>query len=226
MIRVNLLPIKQARRRSAGRTQLGVFAALLLAEALVLGFLYYADATELEKLQQRVVQSQAEIAKAKAEVKDAQELRKEADRLTQQLNVLAELEKRRSGPVKVLDELQIMLSPPRNEEARFAQLQRNWNVEWDTRRLWIESFGETDGKFKMEGAAVNADDVAEFLQRLSTADHFDGVTLDFVKTRGVKDGSQVVDFKVMGNVHYGGKPEPKKDAKKGAGKGKASPKKG
>ena len=36
------------------------------------------------------------------------------------------------------------------------------------------------GGFKLSGGAVNADDVAEFLQRLSSANYFENVELDVV----------------------------------------------
>ena len=47
MIRINLLPIKQQRRRTAGRTQIVVFAALVVLEVLVLGLLYMTQTSNL-----------------------------------------------------------------------------------------------------------------------------------------------------------------------------------
>lgn len=210
MIRVNLLPIKQTRRRSAGKTQLVVFAALIAFEILVLGFLWAAKDAELGKIKEDVATNERDVQVAKSEVKDAEQLQKDRDALTQQLTILAELERQRSGPVRVLDELQMMVSPPRNEEDRFAQLRKNWNVEWDTRRLWIESFKETNGLFTLKGGAVNADDVAEFLQRLSTGQYFYDVELDVVTAvlnRG-NQGDRTVTFELRGKVSYSGRPAP------------------
>jgi type IV pilus assembly protein PilN len=205
MIRVNLLPIKQARRRSAGRTQLIVFAALIAAQIAVLGLLYFIEASEADKLTDEVAVLQQQVNKDKNDVKNAEQLQQKEKQLTQQLAVLKELEARRTGPVRVLDELQAVLSPPRNEEDLFVQLQNNWNVDWDSRRLWIESLEETDGSFSMEGLAVNADDVAEFLQRLSTARHFSDVELKVVKAEkkgGAADGSRTVSFSLSGKIAY------------------------
>ncbi len=215
MIRVNLLPIKQQKRRSAGRAQLFIFAALIIAEVLVLGLLYLTESSQLEKRNEEVAQSQREVQKAQAEVKDAEQLEKQKQQLTQQLEVLDKLEAQRSGPVRVLDELQAMLSPPRNESDRFDQLQKNWNVEWDSRRLWIESFGEKDGKFSLNGTAVNADDVAEFLQRLSTGSHFYDVELDVVQKSGNRD-AEIVTFSIYGKLDYSGKANESGDADKGS----------
>lgn len=205
MIRVNLLPIRQARRRSAGKTQLVVFAALVALLVAVLAMLYVIEAGELERLQSRVAENEQQVAAAQEEVKDAEQLEADKTKLEQQLGVLKELEKQRTGPVKVLDELQGIMSPPRNEEDRFAQLQRNWNVDWDPRRLWVEDFSENEGKFSMKGGAVNADDVAEFLQRLTTATHFRNVQLDVVEAKE-QDGAKVVNFSLFGDISYSGEP--------------------
>ncbi len=213
MIRVNLLPIKQARRRSAGRTQLIVFVALILAEIAVLALLYVIETSEADKLKSEVATLTQQVEKDKADVKNAEELQAKEKQLTQQLSVLTELEAKRTGPVRVLDELQAILSPPRNEEDRFAQLQNNWNVDWDSRRLWIESLEENSGSFEMTGLAVNADDVAEFLQRLSTAKHFTDVELNVVEAKqqkGANDTTRTVTFSVNGKITYnpGAAPEP------------------
>lgn len=213
MIRVNLLPIKQARRRSAGRTQLFVFALLLVVEVLAITAIYLTTNAELESRLTEVAQHDANVKAAKKEVEDAKTLEQEAERLAQQLKVLDDLEQNRSGPVRLLDELQGILSPPRNEEDRFAQLQKNWNVEWDTRRLWLEKLDDKDSKFAMEGYAGNADDVAEFLQRLGTARHFRDIQLDIVEAASMGGGqgqaaARTVKFKINGSINYGGDETP------------------
>lgn len=206
MIRVNLLPYRQQRKRSAGKAQLAVFAAVLIAEILVIALLWGFAESELEREQERVQRLQAEVAAAEEEVKDAKQLEAQKVQLEQQLGVLDRLEAQRSGPVRVLDEFQAMISRPRNEEDRFAQLQKNWNVDWDPRRLWIESFIEKEGSFTLDGGATSADDVAEFLQRISSAEHFDQVELNIVQAQAAsKGGTPTVTFKLHGKVVYEGR---------------------
>lgn len=208
MIRVNLLPIKQARKRSAGRTQLIVFALLILIEIVVLGFLYGTTADELKTSQARVAEHTREVKKAESDVSDHARLEAEAEALATQLAVLDELEQNRTGPVRVFDELQGILSAPRNEEDRFAQMQRKWLVEWDTRRLWLEKFTDKEKKVELEGFAGNADDVAEFLQRLTTASHFNDVQLDYIQavsgsgSGSSKEGTRLVRFRITANITY------------------------
>lgn len=202
MIRINLLPIKQARRRSQGRVQLILFAGLILLEVAVLFAAYALVNEKLEEQKKVVAALEADVKAIESEVAGAEQLEAEAAQLAEQLGVLSRLEARRSGPVRMLDEIQAILSPPRNAEERVSQLRRDWNVEWDSRRLWVERFSEKEGTFELTGFAGNADDVAEFLQRMTTAAHFDDVQLDFVARSG--RGQDLVQFRIYGDLSYTG----------------------
>lgn len=207
MIRINLLPVDQDEVLAQGRIQLLLFLAALLAWGVILFLFYMSTQSELDDLNAKVQRVQQQVTQAEKAVSDADALNAQAEQLKQQLSVLEELKQKRTGPVKVLDELQEIMSQPRNEEARFEQLQCNWNVEWDTRRLWIETFQEQEGgRFDLVGSAASADDVAEFLQRMSTARHFSNIELDFVKAAGGRDGAGYVDFHIMGDLSYKGQP--------------------
>lgn len=202
MIRVNLLPIRKARRRSQGRMQLILFGGVIaiLVAILAVVHLYYHD--QLSQWQEEVEEAEATISELEEETAGIEDLEREAQELSAQLEALNELEARRVGPVQMLDELQAMLSPPRDEEDRVAQLRRDWNVEWDTRRLWISDFQEGDGSFRLNGYAGNADDVAEFLQRMTTAVYFDNVELDYIDREGGDVG--LVSFHLRGELSYTG----------------------
>ena len=215
MIRINLLPTKQSIQRQRGRTQLLLFAGIILIQVGFLGLLFVIKSNELGVIKDRVAANASQVKVAEGQVKDANQLNAKADKLKKQIEVLKTLEKSRSGPVMVLDELQSMVSPPRNEEDRFAQLQKNWNVDWDTRRLWIKGFNETKGRFKLVGGAVSADDAAEFFQRMTTAKYFRNVRPKFVRAKvESKKTIRLVDFEINGDLTYTGELEAKAVKKK------------
>ena len=213
MIRINLLPVSDEEVITQARIQLLLFVGLLVIEAIVLFLIFASNNSEVDELDAELNKKRAVVAQIKKDVQDADALKKETEKLEKQLDVLNQLKQRRSGPVKVLDELQSMMSPPRDEEDRFAQLQKNWNVEWDPRRLWLVDFKENmskEGKsqFELVGAAMNHDDVAEFLQRLTTAEHFYDIKLDEVVSAPIKVAQKEVpkvNFKINGKLSYLGK---------------------
>jgi|SRR5690554_200664 len=203
MIRVNLLPIKKARRRSEGRTQMVVFVGLVLLQCVLLAVVYLDLSSQVDDLKQEVAVNQREVAEAEKELESTKVLEAKQLEQQQQVDILKELEEKRTGPVRLLDELQAVLSPPRNEAERHARARMNWNVDWDTRRLWVESWSEANGSFQMTGRALNADDVAEYLERLTSARYFGNIKLNFVKAvPATKENVDLVDFSITGSLLY------------------------
>lgn len=204
MIRVNLLPIKEARQRRASFWQLVTFGGVLVLELVVCGVLYTSKQGDLESVQEDVQQTQAKVKELEKQVEEAKKYKKRKKQLEDKLSVLDRIQKKAGGPVEVLEELQSILTPPANPEQRYKQRQKGWNVEWDPRNLWIQSLVESGGNFDMDGRAQSADDVAEFLHRLETAPHFEGVQLDYVRpTSDGPGGAEVVTFHVTGKMKYG-----------------------
>jgi Tfp pilus assembly protein PilN len=219
MIRINLLPIKEKERSEASKRQLILFVCLILVELVVLYFVYGNKSGELDKLTTENNIKSAAIEDLKKQVADVEKLTKEKSLLEEQIGVLDTLAGR-AGPVKVLDDVQLILSPPRDEYEKLRRSQDDgWNVKWDTDRLWFNSFQENKGNFGLSGGARSNDDVAEFLQRLSASNYFENVRLVSVSQQDGTD-FDFVTFEVLGRINYdpGGKaPADPKAVKPGKG---------
>ena len=201
MIRINLLPIKKQQEKESGRRQIVLFFLLLAVEAVVLYFLYNGKNEDLSSITQENQTTQAAIETLKKQVADVEKLTKEKTLLQEQIGVLDQLEEGRSGPVRVLDEVQLILSPPRNELEKLTHAKKGWNSKWDPTRLWFNAFGEDGGAFALSGGARTNDDVAEFLQRLSTSVYFDNVRLGAVEKVDSKT-FEFVSFEISGQISY------------------------
>lgn len=203
--RINLLPVKEARKRESGKQFLVFFAVLLIAE---LGVLYYWQSeTEAE-----LARVEGQNAKIQAQLKDAEEksaqvakMQAEKDELENQKVVLDGLLEGQAGPVKMLDEVSVMLTPVTDPIQKLAQEKRRWNPDWDPKRLWVESFVEASRKLKIQGYARTNDDLAEFLHRLNTSKHFVEVRLNLSEMVEVSvvPGLKLVRFDVDALALYG-----------------------
>ncbi len=211
MIRINLLPTRKEAEREASKRQLIVFVAILLL--LCAGFypVWATKASEVDDMQATVAKKRNEINTLKAKVKDIETLKRNKEALEKQINVLNELEAGRSGPVRVLDEMQTLLTAPQNELDKITFEKRGWNSRWDPSRLWINSLRENGGKFTMDGGARTADDVAEFLLRMSSSVYFSDVKL-LSSTHVDATGFSYVKYNVSGQIVYA---TPKAPPKKG-----------
>ncbi len=205
MIRINLLPVRQGASAQAGKQVLVIFAVLLIAEAA--GLFYYQSGkdAELAVAQARNRKLSAEIKKLTTQTKKIDQLEKEAVELEQQQLVLDGLVDGQTGPVRVLAALATLLSPIEVASERLNKQQLGWDLDWDSKRLWIDSFKEEARHVDFHGHARTNEDLAEFLHRLGTSIHFVNINLDFselVKLSIVQD-AEFVRFHIEADCIYG-----------------------
>lgn len=145
MIKINLLPVRQAKKREAGKQILILYAVLLVGG--VVGNYYWYDlresaAAEGEAKVQRTTQKIAELQKVIGEVDN---INKRKTELNEKLGVLKTLKSGRSGPVRILDAL----------------------AEATPKKVWIREFDENGENVKLSGHAMSHEDVADLMRRLS-----------------------------------------------------------
>jgi type IV pilus assembly protein PilN len=216
MIRINLLP--QARRNkesaSAGTQVWGyLYFAAVFAWCLALSFVYFSLGSDLDQAAAQNVDLEQQLAKAKSESGNLQQLQAELDQSKKLESVIQGLLTARQGPSRMLLELSAILSPGRGptvdqqklEELRKTNPEAGFTPGWDTRRLWITSFQETERACQIKGAGRNNEDVAEFLRRLTLSRVFDSVVLvrtgaDMASTS--KGGEAAVAFELTCKVRY------------------------
>ena len=208
MIRINLLPVKEKRRRATGQRHLFVIAILVAIECLGFFYVYSTRADDLSKRAGANKQKKAQIEKLKREVGDIEQLQKEKRELEQQQEILDRLEEHRSGPVKVLSELMFLLTPPPDAKARLEIEKRLGQPNWDSKRVWLKSFVEQETQVTILGEAKSNDDVAEFLTRLANSQYFKDVRLLWTKQQLANKALanlRFVQFTVRCRISYGGK---------------------
>lgn len=203
MIRVNLLPVRKARRRSRGLVQLLLFFGVIVFQVILLTATYFYFAVDRDDLRSDVAEYEAEVEKLKEDTDELERLQTQAEELQRQYEVLSSLEAKRVGPVPMLDELQEMLTPAVGPVEEDIVERREWgDPSWDPQRVWLESFNEEEGgRFTMDGYAADTDDFAQFLQRLTNATYFRNVDYDHIEHLG---DDELVGFHVYGDYDYGG----------------------
>ncbi|HZH02370.1 MAG TPA: PilN domain-containing protein [Myxococcaceae bacterium] len=145
MIRINLLPTRQVKKREMGRQLLVIFGGVAVL-ALLLNFIWYASRAGVSS------QNETEIGQINAQIQDLQSKIGEVDKLnarskevSDKIKVLDQLKKGRSGPVKLMDAL--ALATPK--------------------KVGLVEFTEAANAVKITGTALSHDDVAELMRNLS-----------------------------------------------------------
>ena len=174
MLQINLLPVREARRREDYR-RLSMHAVLMLL--LVGGGVGITHSIISEKINNstdRIAQMQRDIDLYKPQLEQVEVFRTKKKELKSKIDVIARLDRARSGPVRVLGEL----------AARTPE------------RLWLTSVVTEGRTILLVGQSLDNDIVALFLRSLGASDFFSEVDLDKTEMKGEKDGLRLVSFRI------------------------------
>ena len=145
MIRINLLPVKQAQKRELGRQWL-ILGLVLLVGCLVGNYLWYsARVSKADRLASQIDTIKARIADLQRAIGEVDNINKRKKEVEDKLKVLTDLSKKRSGPVRMLDALS----------------------DATPKKVMLTDFAESSNQVKLVGRAVSHEDVADFMRALS-----------------------------------------------------------
>lgn len=193
MIRINLLPFRAARKKENIRRQLTIFALSVVFLLVVMAYYYMKLSTTLSNLKKEEQQIRVELAGYKKTIERINSLEKKIAEIRKKLDVIKDLEKKKTGPVLLLD--QIATAVPKE-------------------KLWLTSLDEKKGKLTLNGTAMDNETVAVFMTNLENSELITSVDLKSTRLRSLpKYKLSVSDFSLECTT-YAFKEE-KKSASKG-----------
>jgi len=162
MIKINLLPVREARQR-ADLQQQGILLAVLLILALGgAGYAHYSKGRQLEGLRERVAQTEKQIDRYGPQLEQVKTFKEKKAEVERKLEVIRGLERSRSGPVRILDELATKAPE----------------------RVWLTQLRAEGNRLELEGMGLENEVIARFLTRLEESDYFADVELEQTELQG------------------------------------------
>jgi type IV pilus assembly protein PilN len=192
MIEINLLPVREARRAADLRQQVLQLVLMLIIVGGGIGVVHSEMNEKIVIAKARVVQMQRDIDQFKPQLEQVAAFRKKKAKLEKKIDVIDELDRARSGPVRVMSEL-AMRTPE---------------------RLWLKSVKTSGGTIQLKGLSLDNELVAVFLRGLSDSEYFDAVDLDGTKLEGGSGSLKLVSFGIRAEL-VNPKPEEEGAGKKG-----------
>ncbi|MEE8575558.1 MAG: PilN domain-containing protein [Thermodesulfobacteriota bacterium] len=180
MIRINLLPVRAAKKKESVRIQLTI-AGLSVVFIAAASFLFYNSyVNDVKAVENEIENVESELRILKSKVGELTKLRGQKRVLEDKLKVVKQLEAARSGPVDMFTA--ISKSIPK--------------------KAWISKFHSGNGKIKIDGLAAYSDVLAEFMRGLER-NGFGPVELVVAKrAKKVKeDGRETVSFTLNLSEH-------------------------
>jgi len=215
MIRINLLPVKQARKRESGRNQILILVIIVLVEC---GLCYLILNQVESKISRQTKENdviQTQIEQIKREIQDQEKITLQLKEIEEREKIIADLQAARTGPVFMLWELSKIISQgggPSLDKEKYQEMLRidpasGYDETWDFRRIWIVAFTERNRQVSIVGYGLTHEDVAEFLRRLNLSDFFFDPILEstsVTKASGIKSNvtTNAVTFSIASKVRY------------------------
>jgi type IV pilus assembly protein PilN len=173
MIRINLLPVREARRK-ADLQQFGLMIGVALGAAVVGVVLFHMSILhEISSAQDRVTQMKQEIDAFKPQLAQVEQYRAKKADIERKLGVIHDLDRSRSGPVHVLDELS----------------------SHAPERLWLTSLEAIPSGITLQGMSLDNEVVATFMKALEDSPYFEDVELRSTEL-SERDGLKLNKFEV------------------------------
>jgi len=155
MIEINLLPIREEKRKADLRQFSLLLGATFLGAVVLVGAVHMKVVGDLSGAKSELAKTQAELDQFKPQLAQVEEYRATKQAIEAKLQVIEELDLSRSGPVHVLDELSVH-SPE---------------------RLWITSIQASQGIITVKGMSLDNELVALFMTSLADSPYFTRVEL-------------------------------------------------
>jgi len=185
VIRINLLPVREARRKADLRQQFALIAAAAVGSLVLAAGFHQFVRSSITSANRRVETLKTQLAQFKPQQEQVDAFKAKKADIEQKLAVIDRLEKSRSGPVHILDEL-----ASRTPE-----------------RVWLTTLSATGGKIQLEGMSLDNELVALFLTALNDSAYFANVELKETELKTV-DELKLNTFKIVAQLESPDAPAP------------------
>ena len=183
MIRINLLPVREKKKKESTRK---MFYLLILSLVLVAAGIFLFDffqRSQINEAQRQITAYNEEIKRLKIDTRDVDKFKAEKEDLQRRLNIIYTLQRAKTGPVRVLDDLTTSLPG----------------------RLWLISLREKSGKMEIKGIAMDNQDIAKFMTNLERSGVIRSVELVVAQQLERKD-LKLMEFTLTCKVDYANLP--------------------
>lgn len=177
MIRINLLPVRAAKKKETALQQLFILCASVIAVLVIILVLWGVKLGQIAGVQKDIQAANAKITELKTKIGKLDQVKKLKDEVKKKLDVLAVLRKNKTGPAQRLATLSAVTPD----------------------QLWLEKYKETGDKISISGLAMNEELIAQFIRALEASPEYEHVDLIVSEQKDV-NGTKLKRFELNFNI--------------------------
>ncbi len=156
MIRINLLPVREEKKKASAQRQIVIGVASLGVFFLLLILLHLHMSMGVAGLEAEVESARARLNALTKVTGDLEKFKADKETLEKKIGIIKDLERDRTCSVHILDELVSRISPQSE---------------------WLTSITKKGTSLRVEGVAVNNPAIAQFMKRLEDSPYIEAVDL-------------------------------------------------
>jgi type IV pilus assembly protein PilN len=174
MIKINLLPVRAAKKKETAIQQISIFLFSIIFVAVVIFVLYGVKIGQISSTKDDITAANAKINELKAKIGKLEELKKFKEQVKKKLDVLAQLRKNKTGPAQ-----------------RLATLS---DITPD--KLWLTAYVESNDSVKLVGIAYTEELIAQFMRSVQASKDYTGVDLVVSEQKEIQ-GTKLKGFELV-----------------------------
>lgn len=173
MIKINLLPVRAAKKKETAVQQIAIFCVGLVLVLAVIMTMYLVKRLQISDTKTDITTANTKINELKSKIGKLEELKNLKNEVKKKLDILTQLRKNKSGPAQ-----------------RLAVLS-----ETAPEQLWLTGYSESGSDIKLSGLAFNEELIASFMRSLESSKEYMAVEL-LVSEQKESDGIKYKRFDI------------------------------
>ncbi|MFH0812818.1 MAG: PilN domain-containing protein [Pseudomonadota bacterium] len=165
MIKINLLPRKEIKKKAALTEQGTIAIVSIVVVLVVLVFLKVNVKGKVAEIDRQIGSVKSELEKLKKNEAEIEDLKASEQILQQKIDVIKQLEARKSGPVRMLDEIATKIPG----------------------KMWLTDLKSQGALLTLDGVAIDNETIAQFMTNLENSDQFDNVELKIAQETKIQE---------------------------------------
>lgn len=182
MIRINLLPYRESRKKESILRQINLFLAVFF---IVFAILFYYSiwlGNKIDDLNTKIKNTKTMLTQAETLAKKVDRIKKDLENLGHKTDVIKNIEMNRRAPVILLENMTQMVAENTSVSTHGASSDRE---NKPVKRLWFTSFEASGEKVNIKGIALDNKTIADFMSRLEESKLYYNVNLKTIKQQKV-----------------------------------------
>lgn len=155
MIKINLLPVRAARKKETAIQQFVILGFAVAVTAIIILSLYAVKRVQVTVAKNDITTANSKITELKNKIGKLEELKTLKQQVKNKLDVLSQLRKNKTGPAQ-----------------RLASLS-----DLTPEKLWLTNYSEAGQEVKISGIALTEELIAQFMKALENSNDFMSVEL-------------------------------------------------